>query len=355
MQGKDSVLDFTDQAIYVGLDVHKRSWKATFCTQHTVQKTVILEKPFVENLANYLARHYPGGEYHCAYEAGFCGFWPQEQLQSRGINTLVIHPADIPTTNKEKEFKDDLRDSRKITISLRSKQLNSIYIPSKMAQKDRSLVRERSSIANSQSRVKNQIKSHLHFYGIDIPQDFANRYWSKRFVKWLEQISEQYEDRALAIKIKRHLLLRELQLSVTRELRALSKQNRYRQISKLLDSVPGVGLLTKMLLISEIIDMARFKCEDQLFAYVGFIPRTDSSGENERTGQMTRRGNQRLQAALIESSWAAIRRDTELLMRYENFRKRMNANKAIVKTARILLRRIRRVWLSQEPYVIAQT
>ena len=91
-------------------------------------------------------------------------------------------------------------------MALRSGELQGIYVPSKIAQKDRSLVRERESIARSQRRVKNQIKSHLLFYGIDLPEDFPYRYWSKRLVSWLEQISQDQNDEALKLKRKRHLL-----------------------------------------------------------------------------------------------------------------------------------------------------
>lgn len=347
---KDNIIDFSGQTIFIGLDVHKRSWKSTFSTNHTIQKTVLIEKPFSENLAKYLHRHYPKANYNAAYEAGFSGFWAQEQLESQGIKTIIVNPADIPTTDKERKSKNDKRDSRKISVALRSGELQGIYIPSKIAQKDRSLVRERESLARSQRRVKNQIKSHLLFYGIELPEDFPHRYWSKRMVSWLERISQDRNDEALKLKIQRHLLLRTLDLSALRQLRLLARQEKYNSLYRLLDSVPGVGLLTNMLLISEIIVMKRFKSEDQLFSYAGFIPTTHSSGESEKVGEMTMRGNRRLRTALVESSWVAIRHDQELLIKYENYRKRMGGQKAIVKIARLLLRRIRQIWLNQEPY-----
>lgn len=354
MRSKVRKISFEGQDIYIGLDVHKKSWTASFCTAHTNQQTVLIEKPFVDNLLKYCNKHYPGGNYHCAYEAGFSGFWAQEQLEKKGVKTRVVHPADIPTSDKQRQFKDDPGDSRKISDGLRNKQLDGIYIPDKISQMDRSVVRERYSVAKTQRRVKNQIKSHLLFYGIEIPQEMDSRYWSRRFVSWLQTISEQKKDEALGLKIDRHLLLRQLQLKATRKLRAMTKDKRYVQLSEILLSVPGVGLLTTMLLISEIIDMKRFKSQDQLFAYVGFIPTRNTSGDKVVIGEMTRRGNSKLKSALIESSWVAIRQDPELLIKYENYRKRMGGHKAIVRIGRILLRRIRRLWLKREKYLKAQ-
>ncbi len=58
--------------------------------------------PSPEALHRYLQRNYPGGRYTRAYEAGFCGFWIHRNLESLGIKNLVIHAADVASTNKEK-------------------------------------------------------------------------------------------------------------------------------------------------------------------------------------------------------------------------------------------------------------
>ena len=110
MRVKSTTIDFTGQRINVGLDVHKESWKSTICTEHVIHKSFIVVKPLVDNLVNYLECNYPNGDYYCAYEAGFSGFWAQEELTKRGVKTIVVNPADIPTSDKERQFKNDKRD-----------------------------------------------------------------------------------------------------------------------------------------------------------------------------------------------------------------------------------------------------
>ena len=61
-----------------------------------------------------------------AYEAGFSGFWAKRKLTELGIDTIVVHPADIPTTDKDRDQKSDQRDSRKISTSLRSGELRGV-------------------------------------------------------------------------------------------------------------------------------------------------------------------------------------------------------------------------------------
>ena len=354
MSTKDRKLDFTDQDIFCGIDVHKKSWKITVSTLHTVGSTVTIERPFVENVKAYLQRKFPGGRYHAAYEAGFSGFWAQRKLAEAGMDTIVVHPADIPTTDKQRDQKNDKRDSRKIAISLRSGELRGIYVPDEQSVKDRSVIRERMSVANSERRVKNQIKSYLMFSGIDIPEDLEKRHWSARFINWLKQIKIEQSDVTLDLMLQRLEKMRQLRLSALKELRVLSQNDRHKNLYELLLSVPGVGLLTAMTLMGEIIDMRRFKTIDRLYSYAGFIPSSKSSGEQERFGEMTNRKNDRLLSSLVQASWVAIKCDHELLFKYEQYRKKMNPQKAIIKIGRILLRRIRRVWIKGERYQKAE-
>ena len=74
MQTQSNKLDFNGQNIYVGLDVHLKSWKVTIMTDYITHKT-FSQPPKTEALYNYLERNFPGGVYHSAYEAGFCGYW----------------------------------------------------------------------------------------------------------------------------------------------------------------------------------------------------------------------------------------------------------------------------------------
>jgi transposase len=143
MEAQVTKIDFTGQNIYVGFDARKKSWRVTVMAEDTIYKT-FTQPPNPEILHNYLSRNFPGASYHSAYEAGFCGYWIHDKLLSFGIKSIVVNPADIPTTDKERVQKDDSRDSRKIARSLMSGTLTPIYIPSLKTQRDRSLLRTRS-------------------------------------------------------------------------------------------------------------------------------------------------------------------------------------------------------------------
>jgi predicted esterase YcpF (UPF0227 family) len=85
--------------------------------------------PNPQKLMQHLKKNYPNAYYHSTYEAGFCGFWAHRALCKLGINNIVVNPADVPTTHKEKTQKRDKRDSRKLARELADGSLEAIYIP----------------------------------------------------------------------------------------------------------------------------------------------------------------------------------------------------------------------------------
>jgi transposase len=354
MKAQVKKIDFTDQNIYAGFDAHLKSWKVTVMADDIVYKT-FTQPPKPEVLFNYLQENFPGGTYHTAYEAGFCGYWIHDKLVSFGINSMVVNPADIPTTNKERVQKEDKRDSRKIARSLSSGNLTPIYIPSLKTQRDRSLLRTRTMLVRDLARYKNRIKSFLYFYGINIDSSFINpqSHWSNRFMSWLESIDmgEESGKEALNVLISECKNLRASILNITKQVRRLSQTETYQERVVLLRSIPGIGLLTAMIILTELETISRFRNIDKMCGYIGLVPSTKSSGEKEKTGDITPRGHNMLRTAIIESSWTAIRNDPSLMRSYVSFIKRMDENKAIVKIAKKLLSRIRFVLTNNKPYI----
>jgi transposase len=353
MQAQSNKLDFNGQNIYVGFDVHLRSWKVTILTEKLVHKT-FSQEPKPKLLYEYLMKNFPGATFHSAYEAGFCGYWIHNALMSYGINSIVVNPADIPTTDKEKVQKEDSRDSRKIARSLRSGELKPIHVPTVKTLDDRSLVRTRAGLVKDLTRNKNRVKSYLHFHGIEIPELFENLKgrWTKRYINWLKSIEFHELSARLALDawINSSENLRASVLTVTKQINELSKAPIYSEQVGLLKSIPGVGLITAMIIILELETIERFESIDKLCSFIGLIPSTHSSGEKEKVGEITRRGHPVLRSALIESAWIASRIDPALNKSYHSYCKRMESNKAIVRIAKKLVNRIKSVLKNKRPY-----
>lgn len=346
---------FEGEKIYVGIDVHKTNWKVSIMGEHLTHKT-FSQDPDPDILHKYLASHFPGAEYHSAYEAGFSGFWVHDRLHSLGINSMVVNASDIPTTDKEKRQKEDKRDSRKIARSLRNGELVPIRVPTEKNRHDRSLLRVRKSLQKDLQRSKNRIKGFLFFHGISFPERFkaSSSHWSKVFVKWLEglQLSEISGQDALHFLIESSLFQRKQLLDITRKIRVLSGSEHYLQDVELLCSIPGIGMLTAMTWLTEIAEIDNYKNLDNLCSYVGLVPSTHSSSEKERVGNITPRGKKLLRGMLIESAWVAARNDPALMKKYHQFRARMNSNDAIIRIAKGLISRMRFVLVNRKKYQI---
>jgi transposase len=353
MQTKVNENTFGGQSIYVGIDVHLKSWKITVMAGDIHYKT-FSSPPQSDKVVNYLKTNFPGADYYSAYEAGFCGFSLHRELTRLGVKSIIVNPGDIPTTDKERRQKEDKRDSRKIAKTLQAGQLRGIFIPSDKIQQDRILLRTRDTVVKDLRRNKTRVKFLLLFQGISLPERFSikSAHWSKQFIQWISNITfEQNTCRSgldALLDMVNHQ--RSLLLKVTRQIRELSKTPEYQENVALLQSVPGIGELTAMRLLTELESINRFSDFDQLCSYIGLVPSTDSSGENEIVSGISPRKNSRLRVALIESSWIAIRHDPALFSCYQKLCKRMPANRAIIRIAKKLLRRIKFVLRRKEKY-----
>ena len=177
-----------------------------------------------------------------------------------------------------------------------------------------------------------------------MPSQFDSPYthWSKRFLLWLQEIefTTEYGRKLLDLHIEQLVHLRKMLLQETRAIRNLSRKSSLAEPLRLITSIPGIGITTGILFLIEIDNIARFKNSDHLASYVGLIPMCHSSGEKQCDGEITLRKHSALRCCIIESAWTAIGRDPAMTMAYEDYRKRMNAQKAIVKIARKLINRV---------------
>lgn len=241
-----------------------------------------------------------------------------------GINNIVVNPADIPTSQKEEVYKDGPVDSRKIARALRAGLLDCIYIPTEEDLQDRSLVRTRSIIVRDLIRIKLRIKSLLYFYGIEYPPKFSShhKHWSNSFMRWLKQDTAFKDESG---KLSFELLIseaerkREQLLDITKKVRTLAKSEKYKYQMELLLSIPGIGFISAITLLTELNNILRFKSTDHLASFVGLIPMSHSSGEKESKGEISFRGQKILKSILVESSWITSSKDPALNLSYNTY------------------------------------
>ena len=242
--------------------------------------------------------------------------------------------------------------------SLRGNEFEPIHVPDPLLEADRALVRQRFRLMKDVTRTKNRVKSLLFQFGINIPARFAasqTRYWSGIFLTWLKEL--QIEQVSLKRTLDNYILIGQSQrdnlLLVNKQIRELLQTDDYKRNCWLLLSIPGIGIISAMYILTQLGDILRFPRLDDLCNYIGLVPSMHASGEKIITGKMVHRGRKELKIMLIEASWDAIRKDPVLMARFNELAKRMHKNKAIIRIAKNLLGRIRYVLINQQKYELS--
>lgn len=343
-------LNFVNQHIYVGIDVHLKQWTVSIMAGDLFMGT--FSQPAESALLiKHLKKNYPGAKYHCVYEAGFSGFGLYEELKRNSIDCIVINPADVPTTHKEKDRKTDKFDSYKLCRCLQRGELIGIHVLSAQTYEERALLRMRATLVRDQTRCKNRTKALLKFYSIRIEADVKQN-WSKKYLNYLENIQTPYSQVSDCLKmyVENIRYNRKQIIDLWKRIKQLSETDKYKKDVDVLLSIPGVSRLSAMTILTELSEIDRFKSVDKLCGFIGLIPSEHSSGESRNQGSMTRRGNKTLRHTIIQSSWAAIKKDPELLKSYFDLTKRMKKTRAIISISRKLIGRIMHILKTGEEY-----
>lgn len=338
--------------VFCGMDVHLNHWNLCFfCDGEVIEKHRLRpEYPVLKTLLHM--RYASARMVHLVYEAGFSGFWLYRNLRKDGYSCIMTPTTRIPRSTDR--VKTDRRDAEKLARYLAAGLLKAVAVPSTAIEADRRLNRRRKQTTKRKTRIQNQIKAFLYVHGLTKPVSVKTS-WSKSFMGWLSDLAfeDQSDTFILNRMIRTYDHIRDELAELTRYLRMLSRNPRYRDDYKRLTALRGVGLITAMTFLLELFDVSRFKNTNRFSSFLGLTPSQHSSGEHVRLGHITREGNAHLRGVLIESAWTVIKHDPHLRNKYNRIRARgTNGNKAIVAVARSLAVRLRRCLLDQSEYVI---
>lgn len=337
--------------VYVGVDVHKASWHATVLVDgEAIFSAGIL--PLYRALKDLLLR-FQDCEICVAYEAGPCGFGLYDRLESDQYRCIVAAPSLIPVQSGNR-VKTDRRDSRKLAQLLASGMLKPVHVLSEEQRAHRDLLRARRQLVEHRSSVRRQIKAKLLFFSVTVPQA-DTRSWSRQLRNTLRQMDYPHAELRASIRslLNTYEFLSLEIVSLTKDAIALSRTQAYKESVEILLTVPGIGRLTAMEILTELGDITRFHSNDSVSCFVGLTPSEYSSGEQIRQGRITRCGNKRVRTALIQSSWSLIRRDGEMRRKFRGICKRRGSKRAITAVARNLAGRIRTILLRKESYAVS--
>lgn len=314
--------DFTrsELVLAVSLELSAKSWKMGF---HDGNR----EKPAVHTVSNEVAalrlseavgkiekvkRDWGYSEdtrVVVCFEAGQDGFWIQRALLGRGYEAVIVDPASIPVERRARRAKTDRLDAIKLVLSLRGwlrgegDRMHVIRVPSVEAEAQRQLVRDRGELQKEVGQHRDRMRKLLRTVGYweGVAADFADRLsagkarcydGSELPAELRERLERECERLALAEK-----QLAALEASLVTKL-PTQVQGRIGELKKL----KGIGPVGAMRLVCELF-WRNFDNRRQVGSCVGLTPQPYDSGESRVDQGISKAGNRRVRALLIEMAW----------------------------------------------------
>jgi len=339
--------DYTGKTVYLGMDVHKKTYAVTaICDGQIVKRDTLKASPSV--LIAYAEKYFAGAKIESAYEAGFCGFYLHRSLEAAGIKNLVVDAAGIEVAVGDR-VKTDKRDSLKLATHLSEGRLRGIHVPSPEREDKRAITRLREAFVRERSRIACQIKAQLHQHNLIGPD-------SKKMVcpKWIKELRNKTLAHGVKFALNQSM---DLWLYLDAKVKEIDKEistqaEQDGALEKVYTSVPGIGATSARVLANELEDTMQFKNERQLFSYTGLTPSEHSSGEHVCQGHITRKGKPILRKILVQAAWKAISIDASLSETFDRLAVRVGKKKAIIGIARRLIGHARACFRTGELYRI---
>jgi transposase len=315
--------------IHVGVDLHQRF---CYCTAVKASGAMIAQRSVpneAESLRRFL-RSLPGPA-QVVVEA--CGFWPafRSAIESEVAQLIMVHPQRVKAIAAAR-LKNDRVDSATLAHLSRCDLLPEAWMADEPTRQLRLQVRLRVTLGRQRSRLKNQLQGVLHQEGFRKPvTDLfgkAGRQWLAEL--WLSPAARLVVDTYLPLidELNRQIAGQERQLA---SLAAMDPQARW------LQTIPGIGAYSAMVILAEVGEIGRFASKRSLASYAGLVPRVRESAGKRSYGGITRAGSETLRWIMLQVAQVAVRNSPGAARYYERLKRRKRPQVAKVALARKLL------------------
>lgn len=229
-------------------------------------------------------------------------FWARE-LGALGHDVRLMPPAYVKPYVKRQ--KNDAADAEAICEAVTRPTMR--FVPVKTVEQQSVMVlhRTRELLMRQRVRLSNAIRGHMAEYGIVAP---VGRNGLQKLIETIsdEAAAEEPAEARLCLK----MLVSQLQLVNVQALdtdRQIKASARATEVGRRLMEIPGIGPVIASALVAAVPDPHVFQSGRNLSAWIGLVPRQNSSGGKERLGGITKQGNRYLRQLLVIGSLAVIR------------------------------------------------
>jgi transposase len=308
----------SESVLYMAMELSNEKWRLAF-GDGTRQRQVVIAAGDVAALGEQIDKAKAKWELSAdtpvvsCYEAGRDGFWLHRQLTDLGIDNRVVDAASIEVARRARRAKTDRLDARTLLEKLIRYESGErgvwrlVRVPDPVWEDRRQLEREREQLLGEQTRHRNRLAGKLVGQGIRIRI-------GKDFMQRLEEV-KLFDGSALPVHLKAGLLreferLQAVQAqlrAVEREIEELITGAEELQAVRSLMLLTGVGRVGAWVLVMEILGWREIANRRQLASLAGLVPAPYNSGDMVRDQGISKAGNRRVRALMIQLAWLWLR------------------------------------------------
>ena len=332
--------------LYVGLDV---SQKTTACciVDDSGRRLWRGEcRTLPDDIAAAVRRH-AGDDARIGIETGSMTPWLVHELRSRSLSVVCLDARHARAALKMQINKTDKNDAEGLAQIMRTGWYRPVHVKSLEAHRARALLAARLQMIETTTRLSNHIRGVLKTFGL-LPGSVRGM----RFDRRVEVLLEDRSDLAMIVMplLVAWRQLREQIAVLDKSILALVRAS---PVCRLLMSVPGIGAVSVLAYVSTVEDPARFSSSRSVGAHLGLTPRQYQSGEVDRSGRISRCGDDLARTLMYEAAvviLTRIKRDLPLKSWAMAIARKSGCGKARIALARKLSVILHAVWRSGEPF-----
>lgn len=209
-------------------------------------------------------------------------------------------------------------------------------------------LRARSDLVRMRTMIKNRVHSVLHRRGILTPKEGL---FSQDGRTFLDELALDDAGRTMTRQSRTALDQFETLIDQSdKDRRKVMRQERWAKPAALLQTMPGIGVITALTILAELGDRKRFKSRAAVANYAGLVPVIRDSNTKHDSGGITHCGSSHLRAVLSEAAWTAVKRVPVYEALFERIAGRRGKQVAIVAVARRMLEDAVRMLWKQEAF-----
>jgi transposase len=229
--------------------------------------------------------------------------WARE-LSKFGHTVRLIPPSYVKAYVKRS--KSDAADAAAICEAVTRPSMRFVAIKTAEQQAALMLHRTRDLLIRQRTQLINALRAHLAELGLIAEQGRDG------VVKLVAIISDEGNMQSLPNPMRQALQvvlnqLASLQQQIGKLDRCIHAQHRASDVSRRLESIPSVGVIGATAIAATITDPGVFKSGRDLAAWIGLVPRQNSTGGKERLGAISKQGDRYLRRLLVVGAIAVVR------------------------------------------------